>query len=249
MDGFHPGEAITTYQILSDPRRPISITSIEGDHISKAFARGQWYEEGMLEHIRSSVGAGSVFVDVGAHVGNHALFFALECEARSVWAFEPNPLLFQLLRANLEQNRIIIESLGGEGVIPVYGALYESTGKWAVSQAWDPGNSGSARVHIMPPGSLDPCSDEAFAPVWSIDAFFAVIQLDRLDVIKIDAEGMSLPILIGAMHTIRRFRPRIFVEVDSPAEAEQIRLALARVAEYIRVRRWNATPTIEFAVP
>src|SRR5262249_48949723 len=37
--------------------------------------------------------------------------------------------------------------------------------------------------------------------------------LDRVDLIKIDAEGHELQVLAGAVETLRRFRPRILIEV------------------------------------
>lgn len=52
--------------------------------------RGQFYEQPLLEHIRS-LGLGGTYLDIGTNIGNHALFFALFCQSERVIGFEPMP--------------------------------------------------------------------------------------------------------------------------------------------------------------
>ena len=40
------------------------------------------------------------------------------------------------------------------------------------------------------------------------------LQCDRLDLVKIDVEGMEMDVLTGAMQTIERHRPMLYVEND-----------------------------------
>ena len=44
-----------------------------------------------------TIGLGGTYVDVGAHYGNHTLYFVLECEADHVVAIEPNPVSLRSL--------------------------------------------------------------------------------------------------------------------------------------------------------
>ena len=52
------------------------------------------------------------------------------------------------------------------------------------------------------------------------------LQLPRCDLLKVDVEGMELPVLRGAADTIRKFHPILYVENDrlesSPALIEYL---------------------------
>ncbi len=73
----HGGRA---YRFLSADRN---------DLIQSIHCGGALYEEEELEIIRDHFDAPEVFVDVGANVGNHAMFAAGALAARRVIAFEP----------------------------------------------------------------------------------------------------------------------------------------------------------------
>ena len=55
----------------------------------------------------------------------------------------------------------------------------------------------------------------------SLDSFVAARNLDRLDLVKLDAEGSEARILSGGLATLRRFHPRLLIEVDSGHLAAQ----------------------------
>jgi protein O-GlcNAc transferase len=59
-----------------------------------------------LYAIRELITPGSVFVDAGANIGNHTLFFSLICEAAMVYAFEPMKEAFKTLQRNLSINGV-----------------------------------------------------------------------------------------------------------------------------------------------
>lgn len=72
----------------------------KGSKIAKKIERsGKFYEHQMLEAIRG-LGLRGTYIDVGAHVGNHTVFFATRCRAMRVVAVEPNPENLELLREN-----------------------------------------------------------------------------------------------------------------------------------------------------
>ena len=81
---------------------------------------GRFYEEEFLALLAKIVPANTVAIDVGAHIGNHSLFFA-EAAGLSVLAIEPNPPLIPLLRMNLgaSDSSIVVECAASDRVSEV----------------------------------------------------------------------------------------------------------------------------------
>jgi FkbM family methyltransferase len=83
--------------------------------IRQYLRQGEFYEEGFLEYVRS-LGRRGVYVDVGAYIGTHSIYFALLCEAAHVYAFEPRDVVRGELERNVAANglgdRITISPMG-----------------------------------------------------------------------------------------------------------------------------------------
>ena len=78
----------------------------EDDHIAKVVRNTKtFYEVEMLRDIRARLFFAKCAVDVGAHVGNHTVFFAHVLGLRTI-AFEPNPASFRHLKANISANAL-----------------------------------------------------------------------------------------------------------------------------------------------
>lgn len=102
-------------------RHRAKIVAPENDHITKLItASKKYYEDDLLKAIRNLRPVG-VYVDVGAHIGNHTVFFAKECSPDHVIAIEPDSdnieFLLQNVRANNLTNVTIerIDSQSGRG--------------------------------------------------------------------------------------------------------------------------------------
>src|SRR3954451_5993667 len=77
----------------------------ETPYVYRHAAKGGWYERPFLEHIRSLELRGA-YVDVGAHLGTHTIWFARLCRATTVHAIEPVARFARVLRANVDANGI-----------------------------------------------------------------------------------------------------------------------------------------------
>lgn len=77
---------------------------IRNDHIGKTWGRNLFYEDRLLEKIRHMELHGT-YVDVGAHHGNHSLFFSKFCIPEKVIAIEGNPFNFEYLKENVATNQ------------------------------------------------------------------------------------------------------------------------------------------------
>jgi hypothetical protein len=77
----------------------------ETPYVFRPMLDGKVYEEGFLDHIRSLDVAG-VYVDVGAHLGTHTIWFAMQCPSTHVHAFEPIRRYARAVATNAELNGV-----------------------------------------------------------------------------------------------------------------------------------------------
>src|SRR5687767_8690487 len=73
--------------------------------IHGALLKGVFYEQPFLQCIRSLQRQG-VYVDVGASIGTHSVYFAMLCNAERVYAFEPLRHNFERLTTNVALNQL-----------------------------------------------------------------------------------------------------------------------------------------------
>lgn len=73
------------------------------DYIQRYQRAGEFFEASELELIRQHF-KGGIYVDVGANIGNHAVYFGQLPNCTKVLAFEPNPASLRLLRINVLLN-------------------------------------------------------------------------------------------------------------------------------------------------
>ncbi len=173
------------------------------------------YEYTELIAVRSLVHRNKLVVDVGANVGNHSLFWAVELGAQ-VLAFEPNSAARAILARNVARN--CLES----SITIMSEALGESRGSGRITVP--SGNLGAARVTDSPDGDID---------VIPLDS----LGLSDVSVIKIDVEGAERAVLQGASETIRRCRPTIWVELLD-RESHQAVQAIFAGFGYPRYQVW-----------
>ena len=157
------------------------------------------YEPGLLALIEAELRPGDVMVDVGAHVGVHALTAARRLRdlgGGRVIAFEPT-----------EDSSAAVRAAAGRNDLPVdvvRAALGEVEGTIALR--------GDPRYGPFDAGVRSQFGDGeviATAPLLTFDGWAAGAGLDRLDVVKIDIEGAEILALRGMRETLRRLRPRV----------------------------------------
>jgi hypothetical protein len=84
------------------------------------FLHGRFYEQPLLDYIRALNRRG-VYVDVGACLGTHTIWFAMFCPATRVEAFEPRTRFAVHVRLNVEANhlgdRVAVHEFGLAGSV------------------------------------------------------------------------------------------------------------------------------------
>jgi FkbM family methyltransferase len=170
---------------------------------------GGWQGE-VWNAIASNLTEGSVFLDVGAHIGYDTLRGSKQVgPTGKVIAFEPNPKTLELLRGNLEASKagnVIVQPIAcadKEGVL----TLYDSAGH---------GNSGASSLSQETAAEWHAESLPSYTVRGRpIDDVVEEIGLARLDVIKMDIEGAETIAIRGARRTLLRFRPVVITEVSA----------------------------------
>ena len=145
---------------------------------------------------------GSVFVDVGAHVGYHSLFASTQVGLSGrVVAIEPNPPTAERLRRNIRLNRctnIVVEEAActeKEQQLELIQGPVHNTGNSSLTTK---NAFGANRVAVRG------------VP---LDALIKTQNLQRIDLVKIDVEGAELQVLHGMKETVAKYHPRIIIEL------------------------------------
>ncbi len=150
--------------------------------------------------------SGMTVIDVGAHLGLFSLIAAqLVGEKGKVYAFEPTPGTFETLKKIIKLNN-------AQSIIqPVHQAV--SNKKGYVNFFVDEYDGSNAN-------SLVARDDKKRASVQvgltTIDDFVYESKLEKVDFMKIDAEGVELDVIRGATATIKKFRPKIILALHPP---------------------------------
>lgn len=196
----------------------------ESDHLFKVVQRtGDFYEVEALKYIRSMGINGDFVVDVGANVGNHAVFFA-NYTAKEVICIEANSQLIPILNSNIKSNpgqyRVISKGLGASiGTARLFYPLKDNVGAGKLEV-------GKGEVELTTLDEVAPAAGVAL--------------------VKIDVEGMELDVLRGANLLLKSQHPHLMVEAPTDADFQAINRFLLPYG-YKALTKWNATATYHFA--
>jgi len=155
--------------------------------------------------------ANSVVLDVGANVGFWTVPMALGLGAEGrVHAFEPLPSNATRLRENVSLN-------GMEHVVRVHEiGLSDQPATLEISLREDfarGSQTGNAAIVIDKNDRKFECTA---IQVDTLDRVLDLLDIQRLDLVKIDIEGHEDKFLAGARSAISRFRPILFIEINEP---------------------------------
>lgn len=158
-------------------------------------------EQGLETAFKKYVKTGMTVIDIGAHIGLYTLLAARNVgDKGKVYSFEPTPRTFNLLRQNINinffvrSNKIIHEQLAitnKKGQVKFF-IFKEKTGHNSLHFSGKKNNS-------------------ILVKTTSLDAYLKVNE--KVDVVKIDAEG-SEPQIIKGMKNIIKNNPKIIIFME-----------------------------------
>lgn len=181
------------------------------------------HEIASLERILAALAADPVVVDIGANFGCFSLALSrIAGPNGKVHAFEAQRIIFNMLCGSVALNAITnvhcynVAIGDHEGTVEIPQFDYARPLNFGSVEF-----GGTQREPLHQARGTDPRRAE-YVQVATLDSF----GFDRLDLLKIDTEGMELAVLAGAEKTIRRCKPVIFAEylkVDRPLLRQAIK--------------------------
>lgn len=172
---------------------------------------GQIYELDLVNEFfqRLNKNSGEItFLDIGANVGSFAYLPLLNRKIKCL-AFEPNVLVCDILKNNIERNFLTDN-------VTVYNlACSNKVGDVVLKIPKDTTDSGLATLAENPTRFIydgkDGDYDEQNVSCVTLDGF---CSKEKITAIKIDTEGSELDILKGAAKILREQKPMLLLEYD-----------------------------------
>jgi len=200
-------------------RAVVTVTDFDGnmtmtlclwEHMQRRIFWMGYYNSDIVAILDGLLTPGMMFVDVGANIGEITLAAAKRVGVTGkVFAFEPmDPIADRLdehVRVNELKHVMVTRKALGDTIddnVPIYISAEQHSGdENAGLGSLYGGTHGEAPAQCISITTLD---------VWLDDH-----PVERLDLIKIDIEGAELPCLRGAERSLRRFRPKLIIEIQN----------------------------------
>lgn len=166
------------------------------------------FEPETFDVLDSLLHSGDLFLDIGAYTGIYSIYAAKKHDC-TVYAFEPNPKVYDRLKRNIGVN---------ETKNNVYTFPYALSNEKKTTELWV-----NPRTMLTSGGSIE-----------SVNANYSCVQIQceiydelpisvpTVDGMKIDVEGHELSVLEGLSYTIERDKPFIIVECLTLLQSDSV---------------------------
>jgi FkbM family methyltransferase len=230
----------------------INIVNIEGisyeirnkeDVIQKTLLNGKQWSSKILELLKSRMKQKGHFVNVGAHIGTITL--PMSKFASRVSAFEPFPKTFDHLKKNVELNKLSNVDIYNMAL----GDKHESV--FFMDDNNDRLKNNNGGMHVFT--SNDLITGERSASIAKIENLGIVsmpldnMNLDKIDLMLVDIEGMEDKFLIGAKQTLEKDLPDLVIEIwnDDKRKEENIIITRQQIIDKILSFGYNKVEKID----
>ena len=152
-----------------------------------------------------------VIFDIGANTGIYSILSKVYNESSVVYAFEPQPNIFKILKKNIDINKydinsekVAISNIIGSLPFYNYGSQTfseQNTTAGSLSKDWRSNQNNHQSIIV---------------PVIKLNDYIKNNDISRIDLMKIDVETHEYQVLIGMGKYLNQFRPIIIVEVINP---------------------------------
>lgn len=162
----------------------------------------------------------AVFIDIGANVGAYLFDLENHLNPKNIYAFEPNAQLYKRLKRLFPKVHLYSVALSdvsamAEFKIPVINGQKIHT-RGTLQTAIKERNEERT---ILQKVDVKPLDD-------------MVLNLSKLDFIKIDVEGNEMQTLRGAKKTIEKFKPILMVEMEQRHHQDNLWTLISEIADW-----------------
>lgn len=155
-------------------------------------------EDQVLNVLLNAAEHANVILDIGANIGLYSLGMAGKTKGE-VYAFEPNPKSYNIAKNHIETNNI--------NNIKLYKLGLSDQVSTAILHN-ESGDLGRASLRAHPPSQND-----VEVEISTVDVFLETHQINKVDLIKIDVEGLEMAVIRGGWKTIESQLPHIIFEI------------------------------------
>ena len=202
----------------------LSLTGLfETDHIFKHLNKvHNFYELKLLEKVKSLKLKGT-YIDVGANIGNHTVFFSKFCDSDNVISIELDSKIFEVLNKNVEDLKLTNVTTLNIGVGEKY--------KLVKTSDIDKTNVGMTKI----------VGENGDVVVDTLDSLLS--DINDITLIKLDVEGYEKNVLLGAKELIKKHSPIIIAELRDGKEFDEFELLAKELGYYTDKINYASTPT------
>jgi FkbM family methyltransferase len=144
-----------------------------------------------------------ICVDLGSNIGYYAVIESnLIGETGKIFAIEPSPVNFPILKSNLEnqkKNNFLAFNIAIGDKNEEMEFIISSKSNWSKIR--------------MNNEKINPEDKVIKIPVKTLDSFVNENNITKIDILRMDVEGFEYNILLGANKILEKFKPKIFVEI------------------------------------
>ena len=218
-----PNQVISGFNELASCRAGLMLYNRNDTYIGASLRKYGEFSGEETTLFQMIIQPGRTVLDIGANIGVHTVDMSRLAGASGVvHAFEPQRLVFHLLCANVALNSC--------ANVFTHHAAVGAAGGTLLVPALDPEqrhNYGGLSLLDSRPGEP--------VPLITVDG----LRLGDCQFIKLDVEGMETEALRGAVATIGRFRPILYVENDRQARSVEL---IGLIQEYGYRLWWHLPP-------
>jgi len=165
------------------------------DHVCNEIRKNKIWEENIQNEFEKYVKSGDTVIDAGAYIGIHTIKLSkLVGIFGLVHSFEPDPETFKILEKNIKLNNI-------KNVILYNVGLGDKQGTIKINKSFQD-NKGATQWKYK----------DSFSTINSKIITIDSLNLNKLNFMKIDVEGMEEKVFIGMKNTIQKYKPVILLE-------------------------------------
>lgn len=232
------------FNIMDKVRRNILVSSDHGSMIVNRFdcnheqvGHGQW----LLDHgSASSIEANEAYnclkslenptiFDIGANIGTYTTWLAKFFPKGKIYCFEAQRLVFQMLCGNISINNF-------DNCYTYNMAVGKNNGFISVAEPNYYSNEDFGIFSLIEDKIKDKSGNIYNIPLITIDTFVELYNVEKVDFIKIDVEGMDLDVLQGATNIIKKYKPIIFIE-----HSDNRKSIMQEIIDYLGIDNYNYT--------